>query len=125
MVVVEDLVTVLVLVLLPPLSCWLNGSSFAANSDMSVWTTLGITLGKVTVFILLMLVIGKRLFPWLLWQVAKTGSRELFTLCVIAAAVGIAYGSAILFGVSFALGAFFAGLVLQESDLSYLKNQAI
>ena len=118
-VVVEDLVTVLVLVLLPPLSGWLNGSSFAANSDMSVWTTLGITLGKVTVFILLMLVIGKRLFPWLLWQVAKTGSRELFTLCVIAAAVGIAYGSAILFGVSFALGAFFAGLVLQESDLSY------
>jgi CPA2 family monovalent cation:H+ antiporter-2 len=118
-VVVEDLVTVLVLVLLPPLSGWLNGSSFAANSDISVWTTLGITLGKVTVFILLMLVIGKRLFPWLLWQVAKTGSRELFTLCVIAAAVGIAYGSAILFGVSFALGAFFAGLVLQESDLSY------
>jgi CPA2 family monovalent cation:H+ antiporter-2 len=66
-----------------------------------------------------MLVVGKRLFPWLLWQIARTGSRELFTLCVIAAAVGIAYGSAELFGVSFALGAFFAGMVMRESPLSY------
>jgi CPA2 family monovalent cation:H+ antiporter-2 len=66
-----------------------------------------------------MLVIGRRLFPKLLWQVARTGSRELFTLCVIAVAVGIAYGSAALFGVSFALGAFFAGMVMRESPLSY------
>jgi CPA2 family monovalent cation:H+ antiporter-2 len=66
-----------------------------------------------------MLVVGRRLFPWLLWQVARTGSRELFTLCVAAAAVGIAYGSAALFGVSFALGAFFAGMVMRESPLSY------
>ena len=66
-----------------------------------------------------MLVVGRRLFPWLLWQVARTGSRELFTLCVIAAAVGIAYGSAELFGVSFALGAFFAGMVMRESELSH------
>ena len=66
-----------------------------------------------------MLVVGRRLFPWLLWQIARTGSRELFTLCVIAAAVGIAYGSAELFGVSFALGAFFAGMVMRESPLSY------
>lgn len=117
-VVVEDLAMVLVLVLLPPLSGWLGGNA-VANEDMSILTTLGMTLGKVSIFILLMMLVGKRLFPWLLWQVARTGSRELFTLCVIAAAVGIAYGSSALFGVSFALGAFFAGVVLQESDLSY------
>lgn len=81
--------------------------------------TLVVTLGRVSIFIALMLVIGRRLFPWLLWQIARTGSRELFTLCVIAAAVGIAYGSAELFGVSFALGAFFAGMVMRESPLSY------
>jgi monovalent cation:H+ antiporter-2, CPA2 family len=118
-VVVEDLAMVLVLVLLPPLSGWLGGDTSSANQDISILTTLGITLGKVSIFILLMMAIGKRLFPWLLWQVARTGSRELFTLCIIAAAVGIAYGSAALFGVSFALGAFFAGVVLQESNLSY------
>lgn len=118
-VVVEDLATVLVLVLLPPLSGWLGGEMPADNQDLSILATLGITLGKVSIFILLMMLVGKRVFPWLLWQVARTGSRELFTLCVIAAAVGIAYGSAALFGVSFALGAFFAGVVLQESDLSY------
>jgi len=117
--VVEDLVTVLVLVILPPLSGWLGGVVSTDNQNMSILSTLGITLGKVTIFILLMMLVGKRLFPWLLWQVARTGSRELFTLCVIAAAVGIAYGSAALFGVSFALGAFFAGVVLQESNLSY------
>src|SRR6202008_3988975 len=66
---------------------------------------------------------GKRFFPWLLWQVARTGSRELFTLCVIAAAVGVAYGSTKLFGVSFALGAFFAGMVLRESELSHRAAQ--
>jgi len=65
-----------------------------------------------------MMVVGRRLFPWLLWQVARTGSRELFTLCVIAAAVSIAYASSELFGVSFALGAFFAGMVMRESELS-------
>src|SRR5947199_5570306 len=67
----------------------------------------------------LMLVVGRRVFPWLLWQVARTGSRELFTLCVISAAVSIAYASARLFGVSFALGAFFAGMVMRESALSH------
>ena len=66
-----------------------------------------------------MLVVGRRVFPWLLWQVTRTGSRELFTLCVVAAAVSIAYGSAQLFGVSFALGAFFAGMVLRESEFSH------
>jgi CPA2 family monovalent cation:H+ antiporter-2 len=66
-----------------------------------------------------MLVVGRRVFPWLLWQVARTGSRELFTLCVVAAAVSLAYGAAELFGVSFALGAFFAGMVIRESEFSH------
>ena len=121
--VVEDLVMVLVLVLLPPLAGALGGDARgllgAGAEGRDIWTTLGLTLGKVAVFVALMLVIGRRLFPWILWQVARTGSRELFTLCVIAAALGIAYGSAALFGVSFALGAFFAGMVLRESSLSH------
>ncbi len=116
--VVEDLVMVLVLVLLPPLAAWLGDSSRVVG-DRSLLTTLALTLSQVAVFIALMLVVGRRVFPWLLWQVAGTGSRELFTLCVVAAAVGIAYGSAALFGVSFALGAFFAGMVMRESPLSY------
>ena len=69
-------------------------------------------------FIAFMLIVGRRLFPWILWQVARTGSRELFTLCVVAAAVSIAYGAAYIFEVSFALGAFFAGMVLRESEFS-------
>ncbi len=120
--VVEDLVMVLVLVLLPPFSLWLGGDSgihAKGTGDQSLLATLVLTVGRVSVFIALMLVIGRRLFPWLLWQIARTGSRELFTLCVIAAAVGIAYASAELFGVSFALGAFFAGMVMRESPLSY------
>ena len=80
---------------------------------------------KVAAFVVLMLVVGRRVFPWLLWQVARTGSRELFTLCVIAAAVGIAYGAAALFGVSFALGAFFAGMVLRESALSHRAAERV
>jgi monovalent cation:H+ antiporter-2, CPA2 family len=115
--VVEDLVMVLVLVLLPALSAWLGGYTNAG--ERSLLTTIVFTLGQVSVFIALMLVVGRRLFPWLLWQIARTGSRELFTLCVIATAVGIAYGSAELFGVSFALGAFFAGMVMRESPLSH------
>jgi monovalent cation:H+ antiporter-2, CPA2 family len=120
--VVEDLVMVLVLVLLPPLAVWLGGNMEVPVEDTGqrdLLTTLALTLGRISVFVTLMLVVGKRLFPWLLWQIARTGSRELFTLCVIAAAVGIAYGSAELFGVSFALGAFFAGMVMRESPLSY------
>ncbi|HYD96272.1 MAG TPA: YbaL family putative K(+) efflux transporter [Noviherbaspirillum sp.] len=119
--VVEDLVTVLVLVLLPPLSGWLGGKS--AGTDGSLLLTLAVTLGQVGAFIAFMLIVGRKLFPWLLWRVARTGSRELFTLCVIAAAVGIAYGSSELFGVSFALGAFFAGMVLRESELSHRAAQ--
>ena len=120
--VVEDIVMVFVLVLLPPLSVWLTGNTNAGiegTGNRSLLETIIFTLGQVSVFIALMLVVGRRLFPWLLWQVARTGSRELFTLCVIAAAVGIAYASAELFGVSFALGAFFAGMVMRESPLSY------
>ena len=120
--IVEDLAMVLVLVLLPPLAGWLGSVSHGVAEtagSRQLLTRLAFTLGQVAIFVVLMLVVGKRLVPWLLWQVARTGSRELFTLCVIAAAVGIAYGSAELFGVSFALGAFFAGMVMRESDLSY------
>jgi CPA2 family monovalent cation:H+ antiporter-2 len=116
--VVEDLVMVLVLVLLPPLAGLLGNNTPAAPHE-NLLTTLALTIGEVAVFIALMLVVGRRFFPWLLWQVARTGSRELFTLCVVAAALGIAYSSSALFGVSFALGAFFAGTVLRESALSY------
>jgi CPA2 family monovalent cation:H+ antiporter-2 len=118
--IVEDFAMVLVLVLLPALAGWLGGVTESGTSAAgSLWSTLAFTLGEVTVFVALMLVVGRRVFPWLLWQVARTGSRELFTLCVIATAVGIAYGSSELFGVSFALGAFFAGVVMRESDLSH------
>lgn len=113
--IVEDLVMVLVLVLLPPLALMQTGGGAGGSGLL---TTLMLTLAQVAVFIALMLVGGRRLFPWLLWQVARTGSRELFTLAVVASALGIAYGSSALFGVSFALGAFFAGMVLRESALA-------
>ena len=116
--VVQDIAMVLVLVLLPPLAASLGGSAAGHAAERGIVTTLAITLGQVAIFVALMLVIGRRVFPWFLWQVARTGSRELFTLCVIATAVGIAFGSAELFGVSFALGAFFAGMVMGESELS-------
>lgn len=119
--VVEDLVMVLVLVLLPPLAGLLGGHIDPAHShgEQGLALALAITLGKVIAFIALMLVVGRRVFPKLLWLVARTGSRELFTLCVIATAVGVAYGSAKLFDVSFALGAFFAGMMMRESEFSH------
>lgn len=119
--VVEDLVMVLVLVFLPPLAGWLGGDAngLVEKSGDGILKMLALTIGKVSIFIVLMLVVGRRVFPWLLWQVARTGSRELFTLSVIAVAVGIAFGSAELFGVSFALGAFFAGMAMRESQLSH------
>jgi monovalent cation:H+ antiporter-2, CPA2 family len=113
--VVEDLAMVLVLVLLPGVA-GLAGSGAASTQDL--WITLAQTLLAVTAFVALMLLGGRRVLPWLLWQIARTGSRELFTLCVIAVAVSIAYGASALFGVSVALGAFFAGLVLRESEFS-------
>lgn len=121
--VVEDLAMVLVLVLLPPLAGFLGGTSPAGGDGETVLGTLGMTLLRVGGFVALMLLIGRQFFPWLLWQITQTGSRELFTLCVVAAAVGIAFGAAELFGVSFALGAFFAGMVLRESEFSHRAAQ--
>ncbi len=115
--VVQDMVTVLMLVLLPPLASLLGGHS--ATSDLPLWRLIVETVARVAAFIILMLVIGKRVLPWLLWQVAKTGSRELFTLCVLAVAIGIAYGASEIFSVSFALGAFFAGMVMRESQYAH------
>ena len=114
--IVEDLVMILVLVLLPALAGTLGGT--AGHSD-GLGLALLITLGKAAAFVAFMVVAGRRLLPRLLWLVSRTGSRELFTLCVIATAVGVAYGAAALFDVSFALGAFFAGMMMRESELSH------
>ena len=116
--IVEDLAMVLVLVLLPPLAGMLGGTVDAAHAGGNVYATLGLTLAKVAAFIALMLVVGRRAIPWLLERTAGLGSRELFTLAVLAISLGVAYASARLFDVSFALGAFFAGMVLKESSLS-------
>ncbi|MCJ2083816.1 YbaL family putative K(+) efflux transporter [Methylobacterium sp. J-090] len=120
--IVEDLAMVLALVLLPALAPSLGGVGDGVAhhaGEGNIWLTLALTLAKVAVFAVVMLVGGRRVVPWLLDQAARTGSRELFTLAVLALALGIAFGSAELFGVSFALGAFFAGMVLAESDLSH------
>jgi CPA2 family monovalent cation:H+ antiporter-2 len=117
--IVEDLAMVLVLVLLPPLAGLLGGHADAAHAGGNVYATLGITLAKVAAFIALMLIVGRRAIPWLLEKTASLGSRELFTLAVLAISLGVAYASARLFDVSFALGAFFAGMVLKESSLSH------
>ncbi|HWL71121.1 MAG TPA: YbaL family putative K(+) efflux transporter [Geminicoccus sp.] len=120
--IVEDLAMVLALVLLPALAGVLGGDprGLAGHvGDGSLLLILALTLGKVGLFLVLVLVVGTRMIPWLLAQVTRTGSRELFTLSVLATALGIAFGSAELFGVSFALGAFFAGVVLSESDFSH------
>lgn len=119
--IVEDLATVLALVLLPALAGPLGGvvDGGASLSGGALAVEIALTLGKVALFMAVMLLGGRRVVPWLLEQVARTGSRELFTLSVLAVALGIAYGSAVLFDVSLALGAFFAGVVLSESDLSH------
>lgn len=116
--IVEDLVMVLALVLLPALSGFLGGIPQGDGSS-SIGMQLLLTFGKVAAFVALMIVVGRRVIPWLLERSAGTGSRELFTLAVLAIAMGIAYGSAQLFGVSFALGAFFAGMILNESEYSH------
>jgi monovalent cation:H+ antiporter-2, CPA2 family len=113
--IVEDLAMVLALVFLPALA----PGSAEAGSGGALLTSLGVTTLKVAMFVALMLIGGRRVVPWILGQIARTGSRELFTLAVLAIALGIAYGSAKLFDVSFALGAFFAGVLLAESDLSH------
>jgi CPA2 family monovalent cation:H+ antiporter-2 len=119
--IVEDLFMVLTLVLLPPLAGIAAGieGEGASVSLGDIGITLGITVGKVTAFVAVMLLLGRKAVPWLLHYVAHTGSRELFRLAVLAIALGIAFGAAALFGVSFALGAFFAGMVLSESELSH------
>ncbi|HET8899556.1 MAG TPA: YbaL family putative K(+) efflux transporter [Rhodanobacteraceae bacterium] len=119
--IVEDLACVLALVLMPLLADITVG-----GVDMSlpqVLAKVAATLLKVALFVAVMLVAGKRLIPWLLERTAGTGSRELFTLSVLAIAMGVAVGSAELFGVSFALGAFFAGMLLNESELSHKAAQ--
>jgi monovalent cation:H+ antiporter-2, CPA2 family len=114
--IVQDLAMVLVLVLLPPLAGALNGE--ASVQSQVLIQSLVLTLAKIAGFVALMLIIGTRLIPALLHYVAHTGSRELFRLSVLSIALGVAYASTILFGVSLALGAFFAGMVLSESRLS-------
>ncbi len=116
--IVEDLAMVLALVLLPPLATLLKDETGGLGAR-EIGLLLAITLGKVAAFVALMLIVGRRVIPWLLHYIAHTGSRELFRLAVLAIALGVAYGAAVLFGVSFALGAFFAGMVLSESELSH------
>lgn len=121
---VEDLVMVLALVLLPATAVLLGGQALeGSDPNQNIWATLGITLLKVAGFIAFMLIIGKRLVPMIMQYVARLGSRELFTLTVVAAAISIAYGSYAIFGVSMALGAFFAGMVVKESDFSHRAEE--
>lgn len=115
--VVEDLAMVLALVLLPAIAGALGAGEKIGAAGIAgalVWT-----LVKVTAFVVVMLVVGKRAIPWILEHVAGLGSRELFTLSILAIALGVAFGAAYLFDVSFALGAFFAGMLLNESELSH------
>ncbi|MEN8358632.1 cation:proton antiporter, partial [Acinetobacter towneri] len=120
---VEDLVMVLALVLLPATAVLLGGQAIDNASDENIWLTLGLTLLKVSGFIAFMLIVGKRLVPFIMQIVARLGSRELFTLTVVAAAVSIAFGAYKVFGVSMALGAFFAGMVVKESDFSHRAEE--
>jgi CPA2 family monovalent cation:H+ antiporter-2 len=115
--IVEDLAMVLALVLLPALSGMLGGEA-QTGVPGGVAGAFAITIGKVAAFIAFMLIVGRRVIPWILHRIAHTGSRELFRLGVLAIALGVAFGSAALFGVSFALGAFFAGMIMAESELS-------
>ena len=118
--IVEDLFTILVLILLPVVAVPLGGVALGGSAaGGSVLVTLGLALGKLALFGALMFFVGTRVVPWLLVQVSRHGSSELFTLAVLAMALGIAFGAASLFGVSFALGAFVAGLVVSESELSH------
>ena len=118
--IVEDLAMVLALVLLPALAPVFKGEG--ASLSALAWPVV-ITLGKVAAFVAVMLIVGKRVIPWVLHAMAHTGSRELFRLSVLVIALGAAYWSAALFGVSFALGAFFAGMILSESELSQRAAQ--
>ena len=113
--VVQDLLLVLVLVLLPPIAGVLKGGDI---NMIVLAKSLGLTFGKLAIFAGLMLIIGRRVIPAMLHYIAHTGSRELFRLAVLSVALGVAFGAAVLFGVSIALGAFFAGMILAGSALS-------
>lgn len=118
--VVEDLVMVLVLVLLPALAgVFHSGGNVPGEAQPNIALVLLITTAKIVGFMVFMLVLGRKVLPKALWLVSKTGSRELFTLAVVAVAIGVAFGAASLFSVSFALGAFFAGMVMRESEFSH------
>lgn len=120
--IVEDLAMVLTLVLLPAAASIINNPEASASTS-ELLMSLAVTIGKVVAFILIMIFIGRRVIPWLLARTAATGSRELFTLAVLVLALGIAYAAVALFDASFALGAFFAGMVLNESELSHRAAQ--
>jgi CPA2 family monovalent cation:H+ antiporter-2 len=121
--IVEDIAMVLTLVLLPGAADVLKGSAPQDAGLQTLLLPLLFTLGKVTAFVVVMLIVGKRVIPWIMHYVAHSGSRELFRLAVLAIALGVAYGAATLFDVSFALGAFFAGMILAESELSQRAAQ--
>lgn len=114
----QDLAMVMVLVLLPIFAGQLGGVT-AGDGEVDLLPTLASTFGKIAAFALLMLVVGARFIPWLLRQVRGMESRELFVLAVLATALGIAYGGAEIFGISFALGAFVAGLVVGQSETGH------
>ena len=132
--IVEDLAMVLALVLIPAIA-GLNGTDTGVHDpfvsfverligdDVGIWGVLGLTIVKVAAFVGFMLIVGRRVIPWALHGTAHTGSRELFRLAVLAIALGVALGSSVLFGVSLALGAFFAGMILSESELSHRAAQ--
>jgi CPA2 family monovalent cation:H+ antiporter-2 len=123
--IVEDFAMILALVLLPVLASVLGTSDavsadpLAARLGFGIWGVLGLTFAKLAAFIAFMLIVGRRVIPWILDYIARTGSHELFRLAVLAIALGVAFGAAKLFGVSLALGAFFAGMILSESELSH------
>lgn len=131
--IVEDLAMVLALVLLPALAGVLGGqqqgethsSLLSLPASYGIWSVVGITLAKVAAFVVVMLVVGRRVIPWILHYVAHTGSRELFRLAVLAIALGVAFGAAKLFGVSLALGAFFAGMIMSQSALSHRAEESL
>lgn len=118
--VVEDLACILILILMPPLAGLLGGVEPSTLMHGKLWwEAVLLTLLQIVVFMVLMVIVGRRVIPWFLKRIDKTGSRELFTLAVIASAITIAYGAAELFSVSYALGAFFSGMVMRESEFSH------
>ena len=117
--IVEDLVTIVILVLLPTIAPLLGGDTTAPTDSLATLGSIGVALGKAALFVVVMVIAGTRLVPRLLTLVSNEGSRELFTLAVLAIAIGFAFLSSTVFGVSFALGAFLAGAVVGESDMSH------